>query len=428
MELANLIQIVGVLIVSAATVRAMLGFYAFTSRRVHFARQEKQDVAAYRKFAENVLGKLAADRAADEGSWQGKRKFKIAKRVYENQAGDICSFYLVPYDGGSTPTYRPGQFLTFEFAVPGQDQLVTRCYSLSESPTERGYYRITVKRLAPPPNAPPGTPPGLSSSHFHDRMTEGAIVEAYAPAGEFCVDESSKRPIMLIAGGVGLTPLVSMLNWLVASGSKREIWFVYAVRNRAEHAMYEHLQRLDRDIPNVRVFVAYEHPTPACRKGVDYKIEGRLSAAMLHPVIDSRAPEIYLCGPPPMMNALTEGFTAMGVAADSIRTEAFGSVSRGAAATKQPPPSTEAGETFRVAFARSGKTIEWSHGDGSLLDLAEAHGIKARCGCRQGICGSCTTGLKDGEVGYLHQPERAPMAGKCLPCISHPKSDMVIDL
>jgi len=427
MEIAHLIEIAGVGIVTAASVRAMFGVYSFASRRMEFVRQEQRDIAEYRKYAAGALGKSDSQYPAAERPWIGKRKFRVAARVHENQARDICSFYLAPYDGGPVPAFRPGQFLTFELAVPGQDQPVMRCYSISNSPTEQGYYRVTVKRLVPPEGAAPGTPAGLSSNHFHDHLREGAIVEAYAPAGEFYLDEESERPVVLIAGGVGLTPLFSMLKWLVATKSTREIWLFYGVRNRAEHAMFDQLHWLGHKVRNLRMVVAYSQPTWWCRKDIDYHIEGHVTADMLRPVIEARDCQIYLCGPSVMMDSLTTGLTEIGVPRDTIRLEAFGSAWR-PAAPEETSESAEPNKAFQVKFARSGKTIEWSRGQGSLLELAEAHGVKARSGCRHGICGSCATALKGGEVSYLHQPEKEPAAGKCLPCITQPRSDVVLDL
>ena len=95
---------------------------------------------------------------------------------------------------------------------------------------------------------------------------------------------------------------------------------------------------------------------------------------------------------------------------------------------KNASQADESDKAFQVNFFRSGKTIEWTRGQGSLLELAEAHGVKARSGCRQGICGSCATALKGGEVSYLHRPDKEPAAGKCLPCITQPRSDLVLDL
>jgi len=427
MEIAHLIEIAGVGIVTAASVRAMYGAYSFASRRMEFVRQEQRDIAEYRKYAAGTLEKSDLLHPGAEQPWIGKRKFRVAARVHENQARDICSFYLAPYDGGPVPAFRPGQFLTFEIAVPGQDKPVMRCYSISNSPTEQGYYRVTVKRLVPPEGAAPGTPAGLSSNHFHDHLQEGAIVEAYAPAGEFYLEEESERPVVLIAGGVGLTPLFSMLKWLVATKSSREVWLFYGVRNRAEHAMFDQLHWLGHKVRNLKMVVAYSQPTWWCRKEIDYHIEGRVTADMLRPVIGARDCEIYLCGPSAMMDSLTTDLTEIGVPRDDIRLEAFGSSSRLAAA-EEISEAAESDAAFQVKFARSGKTIEWSRGQGSLLELAEAHGVKARSGCRQGICGSCATALKGGEVSYLHQPDRQPEAGKCLPCITQPRSDLVLDL
>ena len=118
----------------------------------------------------------------------------------------------------------------------------------------------------------------------------------------------------------------------------------------------------------------------------------------------------------------------MGIPKENVRFEAFGPVSRAAADTPVKQQDTEAGLSFQVEFARSGKKLKWQPGDGSILDLAMANGIKARCACRQGVCGTCAITLQHGNVDYERQPEKTPASGKCLPCIARPQSNLVLDM
>ncbi|MEO1161364.1 MAG: 2Fe-2S iron-sulfur cluster-binding protein, partial [Pseudomonadota bacterium] len=139
--------------------------------------------------------------------------------------------------------------------------------------------------------------------------------------------------------------------------------------------------------------------------------------------------DVYVCGPAPMMNALGRAFQNIGVPAENVRSESFGAASLVVADTvEKQKPAPEAEQAFQIEFARSGKKVEWSPGDGSLLELAMANGIKARCGCRQGVCGTCAIALKDGEVDYERTPEKTPAAGKCLPCVARPQSNLVLDM
>ena len=168
---------------------------------------------------------LAPVSVADEvservtGAWSGWREFRVARRVFEDRSRSMCSFHLEPVDGVALPPFRPGQFLTFMLQVAGTDgphpdgqRTITRCYSLSDRPDPKEY-RVTIKRVLPP-TARPDVPAGVSSSHFHDRVREGDVLKVKAPAGHFFIDPDPNIPAVLIAGGVGITPVMAMLRSL----------------------------------------------------------------------------------------------------------------------------------------------------------------------------------------------------------------------
>lgn len=431
MQIGTITEVAGLLIIGLVTLRAAVSIYSFAGRSMQTARLNREYIEQFRAFTANAVKKIDVDRDSRELSWNGKRKFQVVWREYENLNKDICSFYLAPYDRRPIPSYRPGQFLTFELPIPGQSDPLMRCYSLSDSPAQnQQHYRITVKKLAPPPKTPPGTPPGLSSSYLHENLAEGGIVEVFSPAGEFDLNQNSGRPVVLIAGGVGLTPLISMLNWLVTTRSKREIWFFYGVRNRGEHAMYDHLDRIRRENPNVRTVIFYAEPSLSCRKGIDYDVEGFVSVELMRRLLKARNYEFYVCGPPPMMNMVTRDLAAWGVPPADVKTEAFGPASpkKSGARETAAADQEESENNFQIVFARSRKTIKWIKNSGTLLEFAEANGIKARFNCRAGACGTCKTKLRQGEVSYIRTPEIDPGAGNCLLCVSQPKSDIVLDI
>ncbi len=430
MQIATFIEPAAFMIVAAASIRAAAGVLSFAGQRYRKAREERKYVRRFRALAENrsATAKASPRTVGEDLCWNGTRKFQIARRICETPDWGICSFYLVPNDGQPIPLFRPGQFLTFEIPVPGARQPVVRTYSISSAPTERLFYRVSIKRIGVPADAPAGTPAGAISNYFHHHLQEGDIVDVKAPAGGFCLDQESEQPVVLVAGGVGLTPLVSMLDWLVATKSEREIWFFYGVRNSAEHAMRDRLAALCSERPNVRMVVAYSRPTALCVKGIDYHVEGYVTADLLQPVVKARNCQIYLCGPAPMMTSLAKGLTALGVPSDDIMRETFGPAASPATAVSDDPLAVQEKKIFRVRFSRSGKSIDWSEGSGSLLELAEANGIKARCGCRQGMCGTCTAALAGGTVGYFRQPANEPLPGACLPCIARPESDLVLEM
>ena len=427
MVTGTIIEIGGLMIVAAASLQLLL---ALRSALAIFPRTALPGggVALVPAASAEASVRNAEQRDIEPLSWLGKRKFRVAMRNPENASGDICSFYLVPLDGRPIPSYRPGQFLTFEIPDAEAGHPAMRCYSLSDSPTQREYYRITVRKMVPPPGAPQGTPPGLGSSYFHDCVQEGDIVEAYAPAGQFYLDQMSDRPVVLIAGGVGLTPLVSMMNWLIATRSNREIWFFYGARNRADHALYEHLAQIRRDCPNVKMFIAYDRADETCQHGVDYNVDGFITIELLQAVLTASNYEFYVCGPPPMMSAIRGSLSEWGVPEEDVRYEIFQAAVP--EKTDQPAIVKEVPDdrVYRIEFTRSDRVVEWTSDDDTLLELAEANGVKVRCSCRAGNCGTCLTALQDGSVDYVRPPSREHGEGLCLPCIARPRSDLVIDL
>jgi ferredoxin-NADP reductase len=155
--------------------------------------------------------------AATVGAWSGWREFRVERRAFEDRASTQCSFYLVPCDGVPLPPFKPGQYLTFQLRVPypgphtGPDQqTITRCYSLSDQPSP-DRYRITVKKALPPVDKPEWLP-GIASSHFHTRVMAGSTLQVRAPAGHFQLEPDTSVPAVLIGGGIGMTPLLSMLT------------------------------------------------------------------------------------------------------------------------------------------------------------------------------------------------------------------------
>ena len=158
-------------------------------------------------------------------AWKEFREFIVQRRVPEDGNHAVCSFYLAPINGKPLPAFKPGQFLTFKLPVedPGshKSKILVRCYSLSDAPRP-DYYRVTIKRIAAPPDHP-GVPPGQLSNFFHDHVQEGNHLMIKAPTGHFHLMEDEPLPVVLIGGGIGITPMLSILNTLLENGSRREI-------------------------------------------------------------------------------------------------------------------------------------------------------------------------------------------------------------
>ena len=239
---------------------------------------------------------------------------------------------------------------------------------------------------------------------------------------------SSHKPIVLIGGGVGLTPVLSMLNAVVDSGSQRETHFFYGVVCGADHAFKEHLKNVARENENIHLHVCYSHPADDDVEGEGYQHGERVSVDLFKRLLPSNNYEFYLCGPPPMMNSLVEGLEAWKVPEKYVHFEAFGPASVKKKLDGTAKEAVSDGPALTVKFARSDKSASWNAEAGSILELAEANGVvNISASCRTGNCGSCITAIKEGEVEYLNPPGSPAEDGSCYTCISVPKSDLVID-
>lgn len=418
---------------AALGVLAALIFYVsflfFTTLRssqliAEVAQSEQQLFQA--RVAE-ITAKSGYERDKNEFSWNGFRKFEVARK--EPEGGGICSFYLRPHDNRPLPPFEPGQYLTFQLDVPGQRKPVMRCYSLSDSPKPE-YYRVSIKAV-PPPRDKPDVPPGLSSNFFHNDIREGTILDVRAPGGHFFLDTNKHTPVVLIGGGIGLTPVMSMVNLIVESGSTRETHFFYGVRNADEHVMKEHLERLVAENENVHLHICYSNPTDKDVLGKDYQHAERVSVELFKKVLPSNNYEYYFCGPPPMMNSLFEDLREWGVPEAHINYEAFGPAT--VKKKKEADDATDSSATgaaaagFEIEFTKSGRKVPWNADIGSILDFAEEHEIDIDFGCRAGNCGTCITAIKSGEVDYLSEPGEKPESGSCLACVAVPKGPLVLD-
>ena len=264
----------------------------------------------------------------------------------------------------------------------------------------------------------------LSSSFFNDALREGDILDVKAPSGHFYLDTSEDSAVVLIGGGIGVTPVLSMLNTICESDSKRETWFFLGVGNHADHVMKDHLERLNWEHDNVHLHVCYAHPTEDDVLGKDYQHEGWVGVELFKKVLPSNNCEFYICGPPPMMDSVTTGLREWGVPDEHVNFEAFGPAT---VKKKRPQAEAPAGADIEVSFSRAGKTLKWDTEAESLLDFAEDNGIVIDAGCRAGNCGTCITAIKSGEVTYINEPGEPPEAGSCLTCIAVPKANLTLD-
>ena len=360
----------------------------------------------------------------------GWREFRVAQRSFEDAARTQCSFHLQPVDGQPLPAFRPGQFLTFSLEVAaGADgeeparRAITRCYSLSDRP-DPAEYRVTIKRVPAPPDHPEFAP-GLSSNHFHDHVQIGDILRVKAPAGHFFIDTDPNVPVVLIGGGIGITPMMSMLRWCIANQPQRPVHLYYGLRNSDEHAFKSTLEDMAASHPALRLHVVYSRPLAADVLGRDYQHPGHVDVELLRQTLPHGRHQFYVCGPPAMMQTLVPALAEWGVPVADIHYEAFGPAS--VKLPGAPEPATPVAAGVEVKFQRSGRTLVWTGRDTSLLDFAERHGIEVESGCRSGGCGSCETRLLDGSVQYEHTPDHDVAAGHCLLCVGRPAASLVLE-
>lgn len=287
--------------------------------------------AAYFQLADIMINREAALYNEADG-WTEFRDFRIAKKVPESS--EITSFYLEPVDGKPLPSFRPGQYISIQLFVPQLNHPQARQYSLSDKPRS-DYYRISVKKEAGLDATEPGAEahPGLVSNILHDLKKEGDIIKVSHPQGDFFLSDAEKQsssPIVLLAAGVGLTPLTSILNTVLETKSEtqRKISFVHGARTSAARAFKPQIRELATKVPNLQAFFFTSHPAAEDKQGEDYDFAGRLDLSKLDAkrdlFLDDATTQYYVCGPESFMLDVKNKLAAEGVSADRIKMELFG--------------------------------------------------------------------------------------------------------
>jgi uncharacterized protein len=353
-------------------------------------------------------------------------KYVVESVVAESEL--VKSFHLVAEDRTPLETHLPGQHLPLKLTIPGQLRAVFRCYTISNFAAP--FYRLTIKKEMAPPDRPEVSA-GLSSNYFHRMVEVGTVIEAKPPSGNFWLDLRERHPVVMLAGGIGVTPMMSMLEALAQSPPERDVYFFYALQHAGDHVFKSRLKELARQNGRLRMHVVYENACAQDVRGWDYHSTGRINLAMLRTVLPRLDMEYYLCGPPGMMKAVSQQLLEQGVAQEKIRTESFGPSSMAlralisSDATAQTMLQEAGGVT--VTFARSKVSVPWTGEVETLLQLAEMNGVDIGSGCQYGDCGTCMTQLLQGTVRYLHPTGARPDPGACLPCSCRPDGSVVLD-
>ncbi len=381
-------------------------------------RRKREYLRARSEFCRQVKMTAQAARARQSiPDWNGWRPFRVAAIV--DEAHDIKSFYFMPTDGRPLIPFAPGQYLTFRLEAGTEQQPIVRCYSLSDRPRQ-DYFRTTIKRIAAPPGNPAALP-GRGSNYFHRHVKVDDVVEVRAPAGTFFLDPQASEPIVLIGAGIGVTPLVSMLEAILRTGHTREIQAIFGFRNSAEHPFKGRLASLAEEYPNLRLHVSYSAPRSADVLYRDFNHQGRVTIERVREVLPSNNYRFYLCGPGALMESLVPALWNWGVPESNVHFEAFGpasvkSVSSGRSAVQ-----------CDVKFTRSNRTATWDGSLTSLLEFGEAAGVAMPSGCRAGSCGECMLAIREGSITTMKQPGIPVPPGHCLTCISVPAEQLVLD-
>ena len=358
--------------------------------------------------------------AAPPPAWPGFRTLKVA--AVHDESRHVRSVLLTDPADTPLPKWLAGQSIVVRVRVDPAGAPLVRNYSLSNDPGSAGY-RIGVKR----------EPSGAVSAYIHEHVKVGDLIEVAAPRGSFFLDDSA-HPVVLVSAGVGVTPVLSMLYSMAESASNRQLWWLHSARNSTEHAFAREAQNLLNRLPHSQSRIFYSSPGAADREGADFDVQGRLSVDSLCELGLPVEAEVYVCGPEPFMDAVSDGLVACGINARSIHAERFGAhaaITPGiAAAPLKPPhlPDGPPGTGPNVQFARSALSAPWRSADASLLEFAEACDVPTRWSCRTGVCHTCETALLSGRVRYDPEPLEPPAEGNILLCVATPSEDVIVDL
>ncbi|WP_424216894.1 molybdopterin-dependent oxidoreductase (plasmid) [Streptomyces sp. BI20] len=351
--------------------------------------------------------------APADGTWTGTRPFTVT--ALDTVTPGVRALTLTPRDGLPLPDFRPGQHLTVRAELPDgtpADPADARSYSLTGPAVDpdRTAYTLAVRHV----------PGGVFSTHVHRDARVGDTLHVTNPAGTFAVPTDTDHPVVLIAGGIGITPFLSHLETLAAGGGTvPEVVLHFGNPDSTEHPFRDRLRELAARIPTLRIVDHYATPTPADTAAGLHDRTGFIGAADIDADLIARRARFYLCGPQPMLDAVTEGLRARGVP----RFEIFSEVFRPARRELDIPDDA----AHTVTFARSGRTAIWRKGDGPLLDLGERAGVRMPSGCRVGQCESCACTVLAGEAAHLVTPSEDLPPADVLTCSSVPTTDLTLD-
>lgn len=366
----------------------------------------------------------AAARLAVSTPWDAEADDALVCRAVRDETHDVKTFVLSPREPRRF-AYLPGQFLTFSFEVGGET--IHRCYTISSAPTRPNAVSFTVKRV----------PGGPVSNWLHDNLKPGDIVRALGPMGEFSCFTHPAKKYLLLSGGSGITPMMSMARTFHDLGEARDVAFVHSARSPADIVFRGELETIARLDAAFRFHAVCETDSSSEPwRGP----QGRLSLETLRTAVpDFCEREVFVCGPKPYMDAVRAMLKDAGFDMARHHQESFDfgelqeaeQVAAAEAAKDLDAEAVPAGgvRTFRVEFAKTRRVLECPENE-TVLDAARKIGIRLPSSCAKGLCGTCKSKVTSGTVVMTHAGgirQREIDAGMALLCCSKPTSDLVVE-
>lgn len=417
---------------------------------------------------------------ADPSQLQRWSKGELTVRCISviDETHDVKTFRFIA-DPPVLFTYKPGQFVTLDLEINGEQ--ISRSYSISSTPSRPHTLEITVKRVPAPPNTGTEVPRGLVSNWLHDNIKVGSTIKISGPLGKFTCFANPSQKLLFISAGSGITPMMSMSRWICDTGANCDVVFFHCARSPRDIIYREELEIMSARYLNFHLAVSTTRRE--CGYGW-FSLTGRLDSNMLQLIApDFLERTVFVCGPEAFMESTKQLLESLGFPMQNYHEESFGgppkkkskvaptkesaavsgtettataprpglkdmfrNLPSGAVANSNggshaaggtqvsvqapsAPKSTSSSQTA-VVFSKSGKEVPCD-GEDSILDLAEQQGIKIRSSCRSGVCGSCKKRKLEGEIRYEGDPEGLEDSereeGYVLTCISYPVGRVVVD-
>jgi len=371
----------------------------------------QQHASAPAQSSEPALSSTASSR---KGTFSGGM---VVTAIF-NETHDVKTLRLASPDGQTIPfDFEPGQFVTFTLNIDGFEKPVKRSYTIASSPTEQYYFEVTIKREEF----------GVVSRYMHDAVEVGNTLSIKAPGGKFYFNGHGSNSVVLISGGVGITPMMSAVRYLTTTCWDGDIYFLFCTRTSNDFIFEQELKYLQARHPRLKVLVSMTQAEGTSWMGP----QGRFSSAMINEFVpDIASKTAHICGPPAMMDATKKMLAELGMPNTHIKTEAFGAAKPEPAPVKpQLATNTNAGNNRQVRFSLS--DVEAHAGpDETVLDVADGLDVDIENSCRAGSCGSCKVKLLRGDVDMEVDDGLEPedkLSGYILACQAIPKSDVEVE-